>query len=234
MVTDFHSHVLPNVDDGSADVEMSLKMLRLEAQQGISHVIATPHFYPQKDSPEAFLARRDAALKQLRAGMSGEELLPELSVGAEVYYFRGMSDCDFLPYLTLQGKKCILIEMPSVQWTDYMYRDLADIWQKQGLIPIIAHLDRYIHPLGASRVLRKLEELPVYVQVNASAFMHGSMRALMLRLLRNGQVHLLGSDCHDMDERKPNLAQAVSVIQKHLGSSMLTQIEKWEKEVLSV
>ena len=57
-VTDFHSHVLPGVDDGSASVEESLAMLRLAAQQGIRRVVATPHFYPRYDDLERFLERR--------------------------------------------------------------------------------------------------------------------------------------------------------------------------------
>ena len=58
---DFHSHILPGIDDGSKSVEMSIKMLRREAQQGISRVVATPHFYPQTDNPERFLRRRAEA-----------------------------------------------------------------------------------------------------------------------------------------------------------------------------
>ena len=57
-VIDFHSHILPGIDDGSASVEQSIAMLRMEAEQGIDHVVATPHFYPQYDTPEHFLRKR--------------------------------------------------------------------------------------------------------------------------------------------------------------------------------
>ena len=56
-IIDFHSHILPGVDDGSQSVQESLAMLKMEAEQGIQHVIATPHFYPKHDSPEHFLER---------------------------------------------------------------------------------------------------------------------------------------------------------------------------------
>ena len=58
QVIDFHSHILPGIDDGSKNVEESLQMLRMMAKQGITHVVATPHFYPQHDTPESFLKRR--------------------------------------------------------------------------------------------------------------------------------------------------------------------------------
>ena len=66
MVTDFHTHVLPGMDDGSASLSESIAMLREAFQQGITHVVATPHFYPQKDSPEEFLRRRQVAEDRLR------------------------------------------------------------------------------------------------------------------------------------------------------------------------
>lgn len=232
MVTDFHSHILPGVDDGSSSVKESIEMLKMEAAQGITHVIATPHFYPQHDSPERFLARREEAEARLRGEMAKHTGLPELSVGAEVYYFRGISESDILPDLTIGKNQCILIEMENTYWTDQMYRDLADIREKQGIIPIVAHLDRYIAPFHTEGIPEKLEQLPVYVQANAESFLRFSTRRMMLRLLRRGQIHLLGSDCHDRGSRKPNLGDAVELIEKHLGKEAIAQIRLWEQEIL--
>ena len=88
---DFHSHILPCVDDGSHSVEESLQMLRMEAEQGVTHVVLTPHFYAKHDSPERFLQRRAAAWETLQAAMAGEEGLPQITLCAEVYYFPGIS-----------------------------------------------------------------------------------------------------------------------------------------------
>lgn len=233
MVIDFHSHVLPGIDDGSKSVEQSIGMLRMLASQGVSHVIATPHFYPQHDSPEAFLAKRQEAERCLRREMEKHTDLPELTVGAEVYYYRGISESDALPGLTIGKNKCILIEMPMAPWTDQMYRELADIYEKQGLVPIIAHIDRYIRPMHTSGIPQKLEQLPVCVQANAEPFMHHSTRRMMLRLLRNGQIHLLGSDCHDLSSRKPNIKGAVDQIRKHLGEDAIAHIQYFEKIMLN-
>ena len=86
-VIDFHSHILPGVDDGSKNLEQSLAMLQMEAAQGIKRVVATPHFYAQHDKPEKFLRKREEAQRQLRQLISENPGLPELSIGAEVYYF---------------------------------------------------------------------------------------------------------------------------------------------------
>ena len=76
-LVDFHSHILPGIDDGSKSLEMSIEMLRLEAEQGIGHVVATPHFYPQYDTPERFLERRAAAQNALREELLGKNYCGE-------------------------------------------------------------------------------------------------------------------------------------------------------------
>ena len=96
MMTDFHTHILPGVDDGSRSVEMSVQMLESMAKQGITRVVATPHFYAQVDSPKAFLERRTAAVSELQAAMEGVPKLPKLSVGAEVHFFTGCLKLIFL------------------------------------------------------------------------------------------------------------------------------------------
>ena len=84
-VTDFHTHVLPGIDDGSASIEESLEMLRSLGQQGASRVVAVPHFYANYDSPDRFLKKRAAAVEALTGVMAGQAALPELYFGAEGY-----------------------------------------------------------------------------------------------------------------------------------------------------
>ena len=64
-IIDFHSHILPKMDDGSHSTDESLKMLRMEAEAGIKTVAVTPHFYAELDTPETFLKRRSEALARL-------------------------------------------------------------------------------------------------------------------------------------------------------------------------
>ena len=158
-IVDFHSHILPGIDDGSSSVEESIALLRKEAEQGIQHVVATPHFYPQYDTPEQFLKKRAEAEAILRKEMQRHTDLPKLSVGAEVYYFRGISNSQSMKELTIDGKMCILIEMPSPPWDDAMYRDLEGLYSKQSLLPIIAHVDRYIGRFRTYGIPEKLAEL---------------------------------------------------------------------------
>ena len=231
-VIDFHSHILPGVDDGSASLEESIALLRLEAEQGISRVVATPHFYPQHDSPERFLNRRARAEAKLREEMEKHTGLPELSVGAEVYYFNRMSDSEVISELTIDEKRCILIEMPRAPWSEVMYRELESIYVKRGLIPIVAHVDRYIGRFRTFGIPQRLAELPVVVQANAEFFLNGSTSSMALRMLKQDRIHLLGSDCHNLRSRKPNLEGALDLIKRRLGEDVLARVSSHGQNLL--
>ena len=234
MVTDLHSHILPGIDDGSSCVEESLKMLRMEAAQGIRHVVATPHFYPRYDDPGHFLSARTEAEKRLREAMAKEAGLPEISVGAEVYFFPGISDSEILPRLTIEGKGCILIEMPHAPWGKGIYRELEQIWLRWGITPVVAHIDRYIAPFRSYGIPEQLAELPVLVQANADFFLQRRTCPMAMRMLKKGQIHLLGSDCHNMTSRCPNLGEAVEKIRQRLGQEAIEGICSTERELLLV
>lgn len=232
MLTDFHSHILPDVDDGSASPEETLALLRMEAEQGITHVIATPHFYPKYDSPERFLDRRCEAEEMLRVMLAGDDTLPRVSVGAEVSFFPGMSEWELLPRLTLAEGTCILIEMPLPPWPDAAYRELERIWSYRGLTPIIAHIDRYIRPFRTYQIPQRLSCLPVLVQANGDFFLRRATAHMALQLLQKDQIHLLGSDCHNLTSRKPNLGPAIQCIERKLGKKAISRIQRYEETVL--
>lgn len=232
MVTDFHSHVLPAIDDGSASLEESLALLEMEAAQGIRHVVATPHFYPRYDRPEEFFQRRDRAEAALRQALENRPDLPRLSVGAEVHFFRGISQSDVIDKLTIDATPYVMIEMPTENWTESMYRELEELSRYRGIIPIIAHVDRYISPFHTHGIPERLSQMPVVVQANANFFLDAG-KGLAFKMLRKGQIHLLGSDCHDLKDRPPRLGDAVSAIVKKLGQDAISHIQSQERRILT-
>lgn len=232
-LTDFHTHILPGIDDGSASVEESLEMLQEEVKQGIHTVVLTPHFYPNHDSPERFFSKRQAALQDLQMAMSGKSGYPRLLVGAEVYFYQGMSDSAILKELAISGTDCILIEMPLPPWSERMMRELVQIREKQGLVPIIAHVDRYISPFHTYGIPSQLAQTPVLVQANGSFFTRRTTRSMALKLLKAHRIHLLGSDCHGIAHRSPSLGEAVRIIERHLGSDAIEHLHAIEHEMVT-
>lgn len=226
-ITDLHSHVLPGIDDGSQSVEQSMEMLRHARRLGVTRMVATPHFYAHNDDPTHFLQLRAEAEAALRAAMATDQDLPELIMGAEVYYFPGMSDATELMDLTIGDTCFLLVEMPPTPWTEDMYQELEQIELKQGLIPVLAHIDRYLTVWNQYGIFRKLKNLSVLIQANGGFFRNPKTQKWALRLLRKGKIHLLGSDCHDMDRRRPELPLALEQIPQW----GIDQIKRWEAEV---
>ena len=233
-MVDFHTHILPGIDDGSPDVQTSLAMLAMEAAQGIRTVAATPHFQASFDAPDAFLARRAQAAQLLRSEMAKQPDLPELILGAEVLFFRGMSDSECLPLLTLGGGRHLLVEMPPAPWPQEHYRELEAIWEKRRLVPVIAHIDRYIRPFRTFGIPKRLAGTPVWVQANTSFFLEKRTAGMAMKMLKAGQIQILGSDCHNLSSRRPNLGTAEQQIRRRLGNDALEQIRGFEEEILRV
>lgn len=225
-IIDVHCHILPGMDDGSSSVGMSIAMLRREAEQGIGQVIATPHFRGNRENPREFLERRSTSEKRLREAMESRIGLPELTMGAEVAFFSGMSESEWLPELAMERRNGILIEMPEAPWTGSMFRELAGIYEKHGIIPVIAHVERYLSPFRDYDIPGRLEALPVLVQANASFFLNPRTSRRAMNMLRRKQIHLLGSDCHTLAQRGPDLGKALEQIAARLGMEAVFWIQE--------
>ena len=219
---DIHSHILPGVDDGSASVEESLEMLRLSRQQGVTLVFATPHFSAVREAPATFLARRQAAAAQLKLD---PETMPQLRLGAEVAYFGGMSRCQELKELCLEGTSLLLLEMPFAPWTDRMIEEVCNIRQQLGLLPVLAHTERYARSSQMGRYRDRLLQETLF-QSNAEYFLHLRTKRKALRQLRDGQIHMLGSDAHNMSSRSPKLGVAAGIIRQKLGEAFLEELDE--------
>lgn len=223
---DFHSHILPGIDDGSADTAESLGLLRLSAAQDVALMIATPHFYADAESPARFLHRRARAYQALRAAMAGQEAgLPMVLTGAEIAYFEGISDCEELPQMKIDGTPLVLVEMPMTRWPDRAVEELGSIYDKTGLIPLVAHIDRFIQLQHDRHLPERLRGLPVLIQANASFFFGRRYARLAFSMMERGEIHLLGSDCHNLTVRRPNLLPAAQAIREKLGDAPLQRVE---------
>lgn len=218
---DLHTHILPNMDDGSKSPEESLALLDTLRKQGITTVAVTPHFYPSQEAPEDFLARRERALAQLPRALTDT-----LLVGAEVAYFPGMGSCEALLPLQLGNTGLLLVEMPFTPWTERIVSDICAIPSQLGLTPVLAHINRYRGSAQFPKYYQKLLENDVLFQCNAEAFVPGFRGRWALQQVKRGLVHFLGSDTHNTTTRPPKLEQAMALIEKKLGRSTLTALEE--------
>ena len=222
---DLHSHVLPGIDDGSRDPEMSLAMLSALKDQGVDTVAATPHFYPTEMTPDTFFERRQAAFEALRE--STDALPVDLRLGAEVQYFEGIQRLSGLREFCISGTELFLLEMPFTRWDERMLRSVVDLSAGNGLTVVLAHIDRYLS-MQPQETWKMLADQGVLMQVNAEFFLNRWTRKKALRLFRSGLVQFVGSDCHDLVKRPPNIASAVDVLEKKLGGEAVVYLDRVE------
>lgn len=219
---DIHSHILPGMDDGSKSTEETAQLLQLLQQQGVTTVAATPHFYAQ-EAPDVFLKRRQAAFEKMPVL---SEDYPAVLLGAEVAYFSGMGNCEALIPLQIGQTKLLLVEMPFQDWSERVVEDVCQIPVQLGLIPVLAHVNRYPGKQQFPKFKDLLLRSGVYFQCNAEAFLSPKSRRWALSMLKKGYIHILGSDCHNLTQRPPMLAQVRSVIEKKLGSATLDSLDR--------
>lgn len=226
---DLHSHILPEMDDGSQSTEESLALLRMQARQGVETVIATPHFYPNSESVEAFLARREKAFFRLREVFLDE--MPEIRLGAEVQYYQGISRMERLFDLRIEKSRLLLLEMPMMRWNESIVRELLELSSRSCLKVVLAHVERYL-PMQEEIVIERLCANGILFQVNASCFLSFRTRRKAFSLMKKGRVHFVGSDCHGIAFRPPKIGKAFAVIEKRFGKAYVSQMNEYGVSML--
>lgn len=222
MYVDFHSHILPGADHGSPNLKTSLAQLRHAKEADVDTIIATPHFYIEEDSVKSFLERREAAFSYLEENNdSGIKIIK----GAEVQLAIGLSELEGLEKLCIGDTKHILLEFPPEPWPYWMFDFVSDIIEKRGLIPIIAHIDRY-----SERGREKILSLSAMFQLNAESVVgFGREKKENLTLARQGRIHALGSDTHGSGESS---YKAFSKAVKRIGEP-IEQITDISRKILA-
>ncbi len=212
---DFHSHILPGVDDGAENLDTSITMLSKSYADGVKTIVSTSHCYPmKKNAIPDFLEKREQAYKALTEHAKrtlGD--FPKIVPGCELHISEGVCREANLEKLCIEGTQYILLEMPYSAWTDAAFEEVYQI-SRRGLKPIMAHLDRYI---GQESMFHELYSLDVLFQINTSAFLEGKNGKKMLNWFRNDLIHVIGTDTHNLTTRPPNLKECYELIKKNYG-----------------
>ncbi len=236
---DFHTHILPAIDDGSQSMQESIQMLEEEKEQGVESVVLTPHFYATHDAVSSYLKKREDCyqklLKETKAleDQSGEAF-PRLYLGAEIYYFPGIGRAKMLSELCIRGTDVVLVELPFAQWTKEIYDDIKEIIEKQNYTVVLAHIERYFEFQKKKEIWKEMFELPLYAQMNGGSFIDRKKQKFCFKFMKKDSEILMGSDCHNMRYRLPNLFEARKSVEKKFGSEALDEIDELSEELLGL
>jgi len=210
--------VLPGVDDGAQDMEMTKQMISTLYGQGVRTLFATPHIS---------LRSRDDKVKRVSAAYEKvtqfvKESFPDMKIlcGCEVYMEPGMINrIKSEPAVTMNGTAYVLCEFQF----GGAYRDMYELLQqlvRARYKPVIAHVERYSCLQGQWDRIRELREMGVLMQINAES-LSGKLLDKRYRygkaLILADVIDFVGSDAHDMKGRAPLMDQAQRTIEKLVG-----------------
>ena len=216
---DFHSHILPQIDDGAANVKISLDMLSDSYSQGVRTVVATPHCYIANEHDiDVFLEKRKKSYEILKnAMMADSREFPEIVLGCELQISKNVYNFEKLRPLCIENTDYILVEMPYGRWTEDCYDYLYALTLK-GMRPIMAHIERF---MSRKRDFHNLYSLDLLYQVNADSFLSPFIRRHLPDLFEKGIVQLLGSDMHNTTRRASHMKSAVERIIKGYSKNLI-------------
>ena len=215
---EMHCHIIPGIDDGSQDVETSLKMIERLKEQGAKKIVLTPHYYSNEISYSDFLRKRDKAFNKLLAALPPGS--PELIPAAEVFISEYLFHNDNIDELRIGNSDYVLIEHPfSSGFGSDVYDRLMNLYCDYRVKPILAHIERYRALVDVKYKLDEYLDMGCYAQVNISSFAEGSrhVRKKLFKFLSEGKIHFIGSDCHNTDTRPPEYEAGIKAIQSKCG-----------------
>lgn len=220
-LVDIHTHILPAVDDGARTLDESLAMLNMASADGTTIIVATPH--AAQVTPENIRA----GVARLQAAAQGIDI--RILAGSEVKFSASLAD-DYKAgtLVTIADSGYVLVEFPfSREWTSLVHTSLYAL-QLAGAIPIVAHAERYPGVQHNPAILIELARMGIPIQVNAGSLLGDdgeNARRTAERLLQAGLVHILASDGHRLDKRKPMLRDAFDRVAQLAGEDHMRRIQ---------
>lgn len=220
-MVDLHSHIIPNVDDGSRTINESIEILNEAKKVGFSDVILTSHFildYNETKAKELLILKEK--LQEKIEGIS-------LHLGMEIYIDEKIAELiQSKKVLTLAGSRYLLMELPlsnNVNYLDYVIYTL----QNNNIIPVIAHPERYTAVQSDYKLVEEYIEKGCLIQSNYASILgyYGKQAQKTVKmLLKNGFINFLGSDCHRKNSIYPNIPKAIKKITKIIGKDEFYKI----------
>lgn len=203
-LTDIHSHILPGIDDGAKTAEEAGALLRASAENGVSQIVFTPHFYSERMPLEVFLEKRNHAAELLQREAAWQESGIEARIGAEIHYFPQLSAAP-LEQLCFSGTHYLLVELSMMFEPLDVTGNIVRIIKK-GYRPILAHIERFSYIQEHPELLYEWVRAGALAQVNAGAVLRDKQtRKRIEQYYKWNLIHLMASDTHSVGHRPPNL-----------------------------
>lgn len=233
---DIHSHILPDIDDGAKDLETSVRMCSIAKNNGIDTIVATPHF-KAIDDIDAFIAKRNKRILRLKEALKHREIEVDIYPGAEVFIDDDIFFSKNLKRLTINSSRYLLVEFDFYNLTFRNIVDYLNEIKKMGLVPIVAHPERYNFFQVDYEQVNVLARRGVLFQINA-----GSLASrdgpeefeLAYAMAYHGLADFLGTDSHSSHRRPPDISNMMSFFPPDISQrNMQNMLNRFALKVLN-
>lgn len=224
---DIHCHFVPGVDDGAGSMEEALALLKLEYTEGVRNIIVTPHYrVGMFETPADVVKQQFERLKEEAA-----KAIPD--AGFNLYYgrefHRNMDMTDTLrehPEFTMAGSSYLLLEFSGAD-SPRTVKERTYAALSHGYIPIIAHVERYPRVRSDFHFLEELHGMGAFLQVNADTILGNDgwgMKRFAKKLIREDLLDFVGSDGHNISDRKPRMGDCAAYLERKYGEEYAERI----------
>ena len=225
---DFHAHILPNIDDGSASMEESINLIKEAEQAGFTGIISTSHYlqnYYECDEAERRRILAELANQVKVADVEAE--IPKLYLGSEIYI-----STDIVELLeegkasTINGTNYVLFELP-MNSKPLFAKEVVYKLIENGYKPIIAHPERYSYVKEDIEFVRELKSMGALFQSNYGSVIGmygGSAKKTLKKLLKEDLISFLGSDVHAVGQIYPKIPKILRKLEKWISPEKLQEL----------
>ena len=218
-VIDIHCHILPGIDDGSDSWETSMEMMRIAWADGITDMIATPHFKAGHHNASPSKVRELAAELQTRINAEGIDI--KIYTGNEIMYFSEAADMlDAGDILTMCDSNYVLVEFLPGDNFMRISSGIDDL-RYMGFEPILAHVERYECMLRDIKNVQELARRDINMQVNAVSLtgaLGGKVKKSVIKMVDEGYIDFIGTDAHDTGKRSPRMSKCIKMLNRRYVS----------------
>ncbi len=216
-LVDIHCHVLPEVDDGAASMQMALDMLRRAESEGVGAMVMTPHIRSHdEEDRDALHARRFA---ELQSAVTEAGIAIELFLGAELAFRFGLAEVARWPTVALADGPYVLVDLPPGPLPTGIEQGFFEL-RATGYKPILAHPERHRELAKSPEQVERLRHQDLLFQVDAGSFtgrFGRRAKATAEMFLQMGCIEFVGSDGHDLEKRPISLQSARRLVAQACG-----------------
>ena len=230
---DVHSHILPNIDDGSRSIEETFNLIKEAKEAGFEGIVCTSHY--MENYYETNIPEREVWINAIHENLENKNIDMNLYLGNEIY----MSD-NIIELLedgkatTMNDTSYVLFELPMNAEPMNLY-DMVYEMQQYKIVPILAHPERYSFVQTDPELIYDLIDKGVLMQANYGSIIgqYGKKAQMIVqKFLENNMIHMLGTDVHRQNTIYPKIPEIILELKSLIGEEKVKELTTINPELV--